>query len=416
MHGTKHTEPLLREAIDPPRCEYFAADLCRSCTFIETPIDHQLETKMARCRDILPHVPANAWLPPVGGGIAGFRNRAKLVVGGERGNVTLGILDRGGEGIDLRECLIHEDGIREVIPVVARLLNDTGLEPYSVPRRRGELKYVHITVSPAGELMVRFVVRSEDAWHVLRKRTEVIREAIPHATVISVNILPQHAAVLEGEREELLHGSSLAMHLAGAARTVTLHLRPQSFFQTNTRVALALYDQAARWVDGVDPDSLWDLYCGVGGFALFTGGTAQREVLGVELSEQAIASAKRSAHDMCLQDGATTKTQPAFYAADATQFALAAGSDDEPDLVIVNPPRRGIGETLAGWIESSSIHHVIYSSCNPESLARDLERMPSLRVSEARLFDMFPHTNHLEVAVLLERKLSLPAVSDRDAR
>lgn len=404
MHVSQHTEPLLHGPSDPPRCEYFAAELCRSCAFIETPIQRQLETKMARCRELLPGVPERSWLPAVAGGVAGFRNRAKLVVGGTRGEVTLGILDRGGDGIDLSDCLIHEDGIREVIPVIARLLNDTGLEPYSVPRRRGELKYVHITISPAGELMLRFVVRSEDAWHVLRKRTDTIRDAVPHATVISVNILPQHVAMLEGEREELLHGSSLAMALGDGSREVTLHLRPQSFFQTNTRVALALYKQAALWVDTVDPASLWDLYCGVGGFALLTAGSAHRRVLGVELSERAIASAKRSGEQMAAHDGADKTPVPEFYAADATEFALAAEPHVLPELVIVNPPRRGIGEALAGWIESSPIRHVIYSSCNPESLARDLERMPSLRVSEARLFDMFPHTNHLEVAVLLERK------------
>lgn len=411
----------------PPNCHYFASGVCRSCTFIETPIAQQLATKQARCAELLPGVPSEAWLPAVPGGVVDFRNRAKLAVGGSAGAVTLGILDRGGIGVDLTDCLIHEPGIRDIIPALAEFLNRTGLAPYSVPKRKGELKYAHVTISPDGELMIRFVVRTEHGLQVLRSRTEELRELFPQAAILSVNLLPEHKAVLEGEREEPLVGSALAMRLGGhgrgtanAGREVTLYLRPQSFFQTNTSVALALYRQASEWVDRVDPRSVWDLYCGVGGFALFTARPAfaeprethegaarsddplgastapgQRDVLGVEMSEQAIVSAERSASEAGIR--------ARFLSGDATAFALGASEEELPEFVIVNPPRRGVGESLSTWLEGSPIRHVLYSSCNPESLARDLARMPSFVVREARLFDMFPHTGHLEVAVLLER-------------
>ena len=89
------------------------------------------------------------------------------------------------------------------------------------------------------------------------------------------------------------------------------------------------------------------------------------------------------------------------WPADATAWALEQPT--APDLVVVNPPRRGIGAELAGWLESSGVRHVVYSSCNAESLARDLALMPSLRPVEARVLDMFPHTTHYEVLVLLTR-------------
>ncbi|WP_440311681.1 methyltransferase domain-containing protein [Leucobacter chromiireducens] len=378
-----------------PRCEYFEAGRCRSCTLIETPIAAQLAAKDARCRELLPEVPAAAWLPIAEGGDRNFRNKAKLVVGGSAGKVTLGILGRDGEGVDLRDCLIQEPVIRAVIPRLAEFLNATGLPPYSVPQRRGELKYVHVTAAPAGRLMLRFVVRTEEGLTRIRKRLSELRAAIPEADVISVNLLPEHVALLEGEREELLLGSSLTMELGD----VSLHLRPQSFFQTNTAVAQELYGQASRWVERRDPASIWDLYCGVGGFALAcaprAGTGAARAVLGVELSEAAVASAERSARDAGID--------ARFVAADATAFALDAPAASLPELVIVNPPRRGIGAELAAWLNDSVVPSVIYSSCNPESLARDLAAMPSFRVREARVFDMFPHTGHLEVMVLLER-------------
>lgn len=395
------------------RCQYFEAGRCRSCSLIETPYETQLSAKQSRCRELLPQLPGEAWLPAFSGGDRGFRNRAKLVVGGMAGAVTLGILGPDGRGVDLRECAIQAPGIAAVIPVLARFVESTGLPPYDVPARKGELKFVHVTLAPTGELMLRFVVRTQYGLDVLRSRLASLREAVPEAGVISVNLLPEHRAALEGQREELLLGESLPMLLGLPAHPLTLHLRPQSFFQTNTAVARELYAQVAAWVAAARPRSLWDLYCGVGGFALhaaaaLTLGTGSASVassgedrracavLGVELSEAAIESARRSSAEAGLD--------ARFEAADATAFALAAECDELPELLIVNPPRRGIGAALAEWIEGSGIATVVYSSCNPESLARDLEAMPSYAVREGRVFDMFPHTSHLEVAVLLERR------------
>ena len=394
------------------RCRYFEAGRCRSCTLIETPYDAQLREKERRCRELLPPLPERAWLPPFSGGDRGFRNRAKLVVGGRAGDgrpgdgrpgrITLGILGPDGRGVDLRECAIQAPGIAAAIPALASFLESTGLEPYDVPARRGELKFVHVTLSPSGELMLRFVVRSEAALGVLRSRLAELCAAVPQATVVSVNLLPEHKAVLEGEREEMLLGSSLTMLLGSEDRPLALHLRPQSFFQTNTAVARELYAQVASWVAEASPASLWDLYCGVGGFALHCAAALEGadrpscDVLGVELSEAAIDSAGRSSREAGLS--------ARFVAADATEFALAAAPSELPELLIVNPPRRGIGAVLAEWIEGSGIERVVYSSCNPESLARDLAAMPSYSLREGRVFDMFPHTSHLEVAVLLERE------------
>jgi 23S rRNA (uracil747-C5)-methyltransferase len=174
------------------------------------------------------------------------------------------------------------------------------------------------------------------------------------------------------------------------ATGVTLWLGAQSFFQTNTVVAEALYEQARAWVDDLpEVRTVWDLYCGVGGFALHVAGPG-REVVGVETSAEAIRSATNAQ-----VAGAT------FVAADATEWALAQPS--APDLVVVNPPRRGIGADLAGWLEAGAASYVVYSSCNAESLARDLALMPSWRPLEARVLDMFPQTTHYEVIVLLAR-------------
>ena len=156
-------------------------------------------------------------------------------------------------------------------------------------------------------------------------------------------------------------------------------------------MAAALYAQARDWVGGLPAvRTAWDLYCGVGGFALAVAGPG-REVTGVEVSAEAVAAAQ-----------ATAPAGVAFVAGDATAWALAQPT--APDLVVVNPPRRGIGGDLARWLEAGEASYVVYSSCHAESLARDLALMPSLRPVEARVLDMFPQTTHYEVIVLLERE------------
>lgn len=333
------------------------------------------------------------WLAPVVGPEQGFRNKAKMVVGGSVDEPTLGILDGSGRGVDLQSCGLYPAALSRVFPLLASFVTTARLTPYSVPERTGELKNVLVTLSPDDELMVRFVLRSTEAVARIRKHLPGLIDAAARVgsplVVVSVNVLPEHKAVLEGADEIVLtDAATLRMRV----NDIDLHLRPQSFFQTNTDVAAALYRQAVEWVDEVDPASLWDLYCGVGGFALHCA-APQRQVTGIELSAKAIVSAKASAAELGLG--------VAFEAGDATAFALRAA--EPPEMVVVNPPRRGIGPELAAWLEGSGVRQVVYSSCNAQSLARDLAAMPSLRPTRARLLDMFPQTTHYEVVTLLQR-------------
>ncbi|MHB1064479.1 MAG: 23S rRNA (uracil(747)-C(5))-methyltransferase RlmC [Georgenia sp.] len=370
------------------QCAYLDADLCRSCTLLDRAYPAQLAGKQRHAQQVLAgHV--TEWLPPVASRESGFRNKAKMVVTGTVEHPRLGILDARGQGVDLRHCGLYTDGLRASFPPIAEFITRAGLVPYDVPGRRGELKYVLVTESPGGELMLRFVLRTEDRVARIRTHLPTLLVALPNLVVVSANIHPEHKAVLEGEREILLtERSTLTMHLGG----IDLHLRPQSFFQTNTEIAAALYQQGREWVEDAAPASVWDLYSGVGGFALHCAAPG-RDVIGVETSAEAVASAQASA----TQAGLDAR----FRADDATAFAL--GAEHAPELVIVNPPRRGLGPELGAWLERSGVRRVVYSSCNVTSLERDLAVMPSLAARRGRLFDMFPHTRHAEVMVLLER-------------
>ncbi len=409
-------------------CDYFDAGVCHSCASMGVPIVIQRRSKLDRARAAV--APSGdpggvSWLPAFGGPEAGFRNKAKMVVGGTLEAPTLGILDDEHHGVDLRECGILLPGLRAMQPALAAFITLAGLTPYDVSARRGELKHVITTESPDGERMVRFVLRSTEALPRIRKHLPTLLAAAPGIRVVTANLHPTHSAILEGAEELVLtEAATLPMRLtlrgAQGDADLALGLPPRSFFQTNTEVAAGLYAQAAAWAtrslreeaapgtSSRPPASpgerkrIVDLYCGVGGFGLALAGEG-REVIGVETSEDAIEAANAVA--------GAAGIDARFLAGDAREWlptssvaAATGGGAARPDLVIVNPPRRGLGPELSATLEESGVPTVIYSSCNPDTLARDLALMPSYRAVEARLFDMFPQTEHQEVMVLLQRR------------
>lgn len=374
-------------------CSYFKAGLCRSCCLIEQPYAQQLADKQAACARALPMVADALWCEPMPSAEFGFRNKAKMVVSGSSEQPVLGITDANGRGVDLEACPLYPEGMQQAFAPIRALICEAGLEPYNVAQRCGELKFVLLTYAEhSGELGLRFVLRSKQSLGALQAHLPALYAALPRLAVVSVNLQPVHQAILEGEEEIVLSTqNSLTMQLNG----MNLHLRPRSFFQTNTEVAAALYRTARDWVAKLDVQSAWDLFCGVGGFALHLAPVVRGQMIGIELSGEAIFSAKQTAAELGL-----TRVQFQALAADA----FTVNRRVAPELVVVNPPRRGLGADLCGWLDASSARWLLYSSCNPQSLAQDLERMPSFVPLQAQLFDMFPHTQHGEVLVLLERK------------
>jgi 23S rRNA (uracil747-C5)-methyltransferase len=139
---------------------------------------------------------------------------------------------------------------------------------------------------------------------------------------------------------------------------------------------------------------MWDLFCGVGGFGLHCA-TPEMRLTGIEIAPEAIACATQSAQVLGLHN-------LHFQALDSTQFATA--QQDAPDLVLVNPPRRGIGVELCDYLSRMAPPFIVYSSCNALSMAKDIRQLPGYRIERVQLFDMFPHTAHYEVLTLLIRR------------
>ncbi|MDU6412712.1 MAG: 23S rRNA (uracil(747)-C(5))-methyltransferase RlmC [Yersiniaceae bacterium] len=373
-------------------CAQYDAGTCRSCQWLALPYDRQLEQKQQQLQQLLAGRPVAAWLPPVTGPEQAFRNKAKMVVSGSVERPLLGMLHRDGTPVDLTACPLYPASFEPVFAVLKTFIARAGLTPYHVARKRGELKFILLTESTLdGGLMLRFVLRSETKLAQLRAALPWLQQQLPQLRVISVNLQPVHMAILEGDTEIMLTDDQM---LAEQFNQVPLYLRPRSFFQTNPQVAASLYATARDWVRALPVRAMWDLFCGVGGFGLHCA-TPEMALTGIEISAEAIACARRSASQLGLE-------KVNFQALDSTGFATHEAQ--VPDLVLVNPPRRGIGTELCDYLSRMAPPYILYSSCNAESMARDLASLPDYACEKIQLFDMFPHTAHYEVLTLLTRR------------
>jgi 23S rRNA (uracil747-C5)-methyltransferase len=373
-------------------CALYSAGTCRSCQWLEKPYPQQLAEKQHHLQSLLAEHPVAEWLEPVAGEQSAFRNKAKMVVSGSVERPLLGMLHRDGSPVDLCACPLYPASFAPVFSLLKSFIARAGLTPYNVARKRGELKFLLLTESTCnGGMMLRFVLRSESKLAQLRAALPWLQQQLPQLQVISANIQPVHMAIMEGECEIPLTEQQA---LEEQFNQIPLYIRPQSFFQTNPQVASRLYATARDWVHALDISSMWDLFCGVGGFGLHCA-LPQTRLTGIEISNEAIACARQSAQTLGLQ-------QVDFQALDSTRFATAEGS--VPELVVVNPPRRGIGQDLCDYLNRMAPGYILYSSCNAQSMAKDIAMLVDYRIECVQLFDMFPHTAHYEVLALLVRK------------
>lgn len=387
-------------------CPHFEANRCRSCQWLDRPYQTQLSEKNADIKRLLsPYfLPNNetALLPPVVSPLSRFRNKAKMVVSGTVEKPVLGVLRDQHDpqsGVDLSDCPLYPPAFAELFPLLKDFIARAGLTPYNVAKKRGELKYILITQSEDNQsLMIRFVLKSELKRPLVEREFAAFYAKLPLHSVVSLNIQPQHAAILEGDTEIFLSSPQV---IEERFNGIPLFIRPQGFFQTNPSVAGSLYRTAQQWIADLPIVRLWDLFCGVGGFGLHCAAALQRRnpavaLTGIEISASAIASATKSAEQLGLQN-------VSFASLDSADFALNE-TGGKPDLVIVNPPRRGIGKPLAEYLNRLGTPYLIYSSCNAETLADDLAYLTDYRLEKVQLFDMFPHTAHYEVLAFLRHK------------
>ncbi|MWP48781.1 MULTISPECIES: 23S rRNA (uracil(747)-C(5))-methyltransferase RlmC [unclassified Gilliamella] len=379
------------------QCHFYQQKKCLSCHWINHPYQTQLERKQTALIQQLSEFNPIEVKDPFASKESAFRNKAKMVVLGTVEKPILGI-QTGDEVVDLCDCPLYSNSMQNILKIVRTYIRKQGLVPYNINKRKGELKFVIITESSCDEtsgFMLRFVLRSHKFVEKIKHSFHQLQEKIQNLQVVSINIQPNHSAILEGDEEiELTQNSFLSITL----NKVPLFIKSKSFFQTNTYVASNLYKTASDWVTNLNIKSIWDLFCGVGGFGLSCVSHSTKkniQLTGIEISPDAIECATLSAKKIGFK-------QLVFKSFDATQYAITQQS--VPDLVLLNPPRRGAGKILIEYLEQMAPNYILYSSCNLFSLVDDLTLLSIYQIQKVQLFDMFPHTSHMEVLVLLQKK------------
>ncbi|QSX33019.1 23S rRNA (uracil(747)-C(5))-methyltransferase RlmC [Shewanella avicenniae] len=379
---------------NPSPCQFFQQGKCQSCQRIEMPLAEQLQHKQQQLQQLLTPFAISEWLAPVAGPELAFRNKAKMVALGAAHQPILGIVSPSGEAVSLVHCPLYPASMQSLLARLEPFIQHAGIPPYRVDKAKGELKFILLTQAHcSGEFMLRFVLRSEQAIPRIERELPALLAEFPKIKLVTANIQPVHMARLEGEQEIWLHGEP---RLREVFNDIPLYIRPKSFFQTNPEVAAQLYAAAKAWLAPLKLTRLWDLFCGVGGFGLHCADKTT-QLTGIEIEPEAIACARLSAEELGLE-------QVEFNALDSTSFADEQSAGQVPDLVIVNPPRRGLGQALSIALNQFAPNYILYSSCNPQTLAADLGHLQGYATLRAQLFDMFPHTDHYEVLVLLQRK------------
>ncbi len=389
-------------------CKHYQEGACRSCTTLTIPYLQQVAQKEQILRDLLtPFLTKCEWQKSCLSPATHFRNKAKMVVNGSVECPILGILPQPFDSktaVDLCDCPLYPIEFKNIFVVLKDFIARAGLVPYNVAKNKGELKYILLTQSQKTQkLMLRFVLRSEAKRTLIERELPKLLMRLPQLEVVSLNIQPKNAAILEGEQEILLTSTPFLLEYFNQ---IPLFIRPQGFFQTNPKVAAELYAMAAKWIDEwLDKRitlnaccEVWDLFCGSGGFGLHVAKMLTKKysikLTGIEISASAIECAKRSATQLNLQN-------VNFQALDVAHFDFV--NQRRPDVVIVNPPRRGIGEKVVAFLEKLQPTMILYSSCNAQTMVQDFARLPSYHLTKVQLFDMFPHTSHYEVLAFLQK-------------
>lgn len=317
-----------------------------------------------------------------------YRNKVQFQVGGSDKWVKIGFYRaRSHDVLDVEECLLQQDFSAVARQVLKDWCTHFHVNPYDETTGKGTVRHLFLRSNEKEELDVALVVTRRSLPH-LDELLEKMREMLPKLKRFSLIVNKNDSnVVLEGEQHSLLEKEPLEMSLGG----LTYQVRTASFFQVNQPQTQVLYDVVADFAQLSGSERVLDLYCGTGSIGLSLAGKA-KSVLGLEISQEAVADAQENAK----RNGISN-----------VEFALEdcgnLSGEDIFDLVIVDPPRKGLvnPQGVADRVGAK----LIYVSCDPGTLARDLKFFTEhgLKVKKIQPVDMFPRTKHVESVVLLER-------------
>lgn len=381
-----------------PVCPHFGK--CGGCDFMHMDYELEAELKRQRVYDALQRIGAVDPGPlPITPAPAteGYRNKAQLPVAMTKEGPAAGFFRaRTHELIPVTHCHIQPMEAERASQAVLRWMNQYHILPYDEETHRGYVRHIFVRKAVVtGQVMACLVVNSD---HLPKENqlVETLLTEMPELTTILYNVNTRPGNVILGEVYHTLYGPGwIEDQLCG----LTFRLSPASFYQVNHHQAQLLYEKAIAFADLHGSETVLDLYCGTGTITLAMARSAG-QVIGVEVVPQAIADAKENARRNGIENAR-------FFCADAGQAALQLAAEGiRPDVITVDPPRKGISPEVIDAICGMAPRRLVYVSCDPATLARDVKLLgeKGYRFVRGEAVDLFPRTKHIETVVLLSRE------------
>ena len=327
-----------------------------------------------------------------------YRNKVHAVFDRDRkGNIISGIYEEGTHRVvPVENCLIEDEKSQEIIRTIRGMLKSFKIRTYDEDTGYGLLRHVLIRRGfSTGEIMV-VLVTGSPIFPSKNNFVKALRKSHPEITTVVLNVNDRQTSMVLGDREKPIFGPGFIKdRLCGCM----FRISPKSFYQVNPVQTEILYQTAIDYAGLTGKETVIDAYCGIGTIGLIAAKKASK-VIGVELNKDAVKDARINAKENKI-------TNAAFYQGDAGRFMVEmAAKGEKADVVFMDPPRAGSDERFLSSVVKLSPKKVIYISCNPETLARDLKYLTKhhYKVEKIQPVDMFPFCDHCETVCSLSRK------------
>jgi 23S rRNA (uracil1939-C5)-methyltransferase len=332
-----------------------------------------------------------------------YRNKVQFPVGLDKnGEPCIGFYaGRTHRIVPCPDCRLQPGVLNEIGNALCTFFAQQGIRPYDEQSGKGLVRHIFLRRGAhSGQIMVCLVCTRAKLPHAEQLCT-ALRGQFPAISTVLLNVNAKNTNVILGSENHILYGPG---YIEDTLCGVPVRLGPLSFYQVNTLAAERLYGVAAQYAQLTPDDALLDLYCGMGTIGLSMAEQC-RELIGVEIVPEAIESAKANAARM----GEAIAAKSRFFCADAGQAATQLAAEGlHPDIVMLDPPRKGCDEATLSAVVRMAPRRVVYVSCNPATAARDAAWLEQngYHTEKVQPVDLFPRTKHVE-AVLLLTKLNV---------
>jgi len=390
----------------PPPCPYFG--YCGGCQWQHVAYDRQLDYKRAHVLESLEHIGGLKQAvvhPPIPSEKSyGYRNKVEFTFSDRRWHLPDELDRRKSEGdfalglhvpgsfqrvIDIEACLLQNETGNRILDLIRQYAVKSGIPVYGLKTHQGFWRYLMTRYSAASDEWMVNIVTSEERPDIVKPLADLIANRFDRVSTVVNNINSRGASIAVGERETVLFGDGWINDKIGR---FNFRISANSFFQTNSRAAERLYETVVQYADLQGSETVLDLYSGTGTIPLFLAGRV-RSVAGIEISRSATLDAAVNAAENGIDNCR-------FICGDVRE--KLGEIETAPDLIIIDPPRAGMHKDVLAQAMTLSPGRIVYISCNPATLARDLALMTTAYdLMEIQPVDMFPHTYHVEAVARL---------------